>query len=776
MLSILGAALSAQEYYADAENYIKRVLAIRESKLEKKHLDVATTLNNLAVVYNFQGKAADAEPVLHRVLVIMEEKLGTQHQKTVQNLHNLAVVYKSLGRQNLAISLLERTLKTKEAALGRDHIDVSYTTGVLANLYASQKRHKEAEIFYKRSLNITEGHLGKDHPYVAKVLNNLAGFFVDQGRYSEAEPFYRRSLAILEAKFGREHPLLSHSLNGLAHAYIMQGSYDTALPIINKLNAWRLSHPTWQLTHPMIILPGLYGARSQNLISKEHAFVAAYNPLQYALSSSSAEAVKKLALRYAAGSGELPKLIRRTQDLEQEFKAFDKILMAEISKPSNQRSETKEKNLRKRIDEIRAERKSISFQVERDFPEYVALSNPKPLTLNETQELLTDDEAVVAFQIFEDNSYAFVVTKDDGYWTEIPAKAKDISALVKRLRKQMENQDTGQYDADAAYELYKALFAPIADKLKGKARLSILPHGPLTSLPLGMLITSDPSGKSLKDQDYLIKSHAITIIPSIYALKTMRATKAAAAPKKMIAFADPVFGGSEGKLTRIRSLSSFYKGTEINIKALSKALPQLPGTRAEVGRIARFLNVPTSDIKLGLDATETAVKRAALDQYRIVYFATHGLVAGDLKQFAKAKAEPSLALTIPSTPSNLDNGLLEASEVAMLKLNAEWAVLSACNTAAGDGENAEALSGLARAFLYAGAKSLVVSHWAVADDATANLMSALFKIADENPQLTHGQAMQRAKLKMLSEAKTDEEAHPFYWAPFIVVGEGLPNQ
>jgi CHAT domain-containing protein len=119
------------------------------------------------------------------------------------------------------------------------------------------------------------------------------------------------------------------------------------------------------------------------------------------------------------------------------------------------------------------------------------------------------------------------------------------------------------------------------------------------------------------------------------------------------------------------------------------------------------------------NATETAVKQAKLDQYRIVYFATHALVAGDLKAFAQAKAEPTLVLTIPEKPTERDDGLLQASEVSELKLNADWVVLSGCNTAASDGVGAEALSGLARAFFYAGARSLIVSHWDV--DSTADV-------------------------------------------------------
>jgi CHAT domain-containing protein len=148
-------------------------------------------------------------------------------------------------------------------------------------------------------------------------------------------------------------------------------------------------------------------------------------------------------------------------------------------------------------------------------------------------------------------------------------------------------------------------------------------------------------------------------------------------------------------------ITASYRGTQLDTADLAEHLPQLPGTKVEVEAIGKALNVAASDIYLGLAATETTVKRAQLAQYRIVYFATHGLVAGEVQQFTTAKAEPALAFTMPDKPTALDDGLLQASEVAQLKLNADWVVLSACNTAAEDKPGAEALSGLARAFFYA---------------------------------------------------------------------------
>jgi CHAT domain-containing protein len=202
-------------------------------------------------------------------------------------------------------------------------------------------------------------------------------------------------------------------------------------------------------------------------------------------------------------------------------------------------------------------------------------------------------------------------------------------------------------------------------------------------------------------------------LPSVPNLKTLRAAAPyPSAVKPLIAFADPIFSREEkAQVAALRSVSNFYEDGKPDLVSLAKFLPQLPDTENEVRAIADVLNAEKNDLKFGADASETIVKNAKLDDYRIVYFATHGLVAGEVEKFAKVKAEPALALTIPDTPTDLDDGLLTASEVAQLKLNADWVVLSACNTAAEGNPGAEALSGLARAFLYAGARSLVVSHW-----------------------------------------------------------------
>ncbi len=301
-------------------------------------------------------------------------------------------------------------------------------------------------------------------------------------------------------------------------------------------------------------------------------------------------------------------------------------------------------------------------------------------------------------------------------------------------------------------------------------------------MPPQVLITSDPGQKELASADWLFRKYAITILPSVASLKIRPAGKiVASAAKPMIGFGNPVFDRTAEVDTRQRvvslnrSLPEFYRGVTADTKALAEALTPLPETAEELRAIGHMLGAEPEDIKIGEAATVTDVKREPLDEYRVVYFATHALVAGEVEKFARVKAEPALVLSIPTKPTEEDDGLLRASDIAMLKMNADFVVLSACNTAAGDKPGAEALSGLARAFFYAGARSLIVSNWEVDSDSTVALMTGLFDALKRDPHLSHAEALRLSMLKMIHNPAKPEWAEPKFWAPFIVVGEPEKN-
>jgi CHAT domain-containing protein len=285
----------------------------------------------------------------------------------------------------------------------------------------------------------------------------------------------------------------------------------------------------------------------------------------------------------------------------------------------------------------------------------------------------------------------------------------------------------------------------------------------------------DPTGKDLKSIDWLIRRHAIAILPSVSSLKVLRGQRThVAALKPLIGFGDPVFkkGGNEigTHVALNRGYASVYRGLRADLDVLANALPPLPETADELRAVAKSLGAPAEELRLGAAATETAVKQAKLDQYRIIYFATHALVSGETAQVAKGMAEPALALSLPAVATDLDDGLLTSSEVAQLKLNADWVVLSACNTAAAEKPGAEALSGLARAFFYAGARALLVSHWPVESDPAVKLMTTTFDAIAKNPKLTTAEALRQGMVTVMEDRANPDWANPSAWAPFVLVG------
>ncbi len=317
------------------------------------------------------------------------------------------------------------------------------------------------------------------------------------------------------------------------------------------------------------------------------------------------------------------------------------------------------------------------------------------------------------------------------------------------------------------------MLGPVETLVKDKRSLLVAPSGALTALPFHLLVTEKPPAAipetfaGYRDAAWLLKRQAVSVLPSVASLKALRVfARNDQGIKPMTGFGDPLFNpmqdadkraaGTTKSASRALVTSAytdFWQGVGVDRARLAQALPQLPDTADELIGVASDLGVAASDIHLGSDASETTVKRARLSDYGIVYFATHGLVAGDVKGLA----EPSLALSIPKQPSDLDDGLLTASEVAQLKLNADWVVLSACNTIAGDKPGAEALSGLARSFFYAGARALLVSHWAVDSEAATRLTIATFDRLKSDPKIGRAEALRQAMLGYLNDASSPQK-------------------
>ena len=359
------------------------------------------------------------------------------------------------------------------------------------------------------------------------------------------------------------------------------------------------------------------------------------------------------------------------------------------------------------------------------------------------------------------------------------------------------------FDVKLAHELYARLLKPVESGWKSARNLIVVTNGALGMLPLGLLPTAptelkegaEPLFDGYRKVPWLARTHAITMVPSAAALRTLRKLPPVTGNRDvMVGFGDPVFNARQAaeaqgtvRSETVRTANASLRGLALSRRnspqthgvenAELALLPRLPDTADELKSIALALKAdPSKALHLGKAANEQIVKTSDLSKYRILVFATHGLVPGDLAGLT----QPALALSAPSVTGTTGDGLLTMEEILALKLNADWVVLSACNTGAAAGAGSEAASGLGRAFFYAGTRAVLVTNWSVHSQSARELVTDLFRRQTVHPKLTRGEALQQAALALMDgKGFTDPSgktlftyAHPLFWAPYSIIGDG----
>ena len=520
--------------------------------------------------------------------------------------------------------------------------------------------------------------------------------------------------------------------------------------------------------------------------------------------SSVQRALTRSAARATIKDPALADLARQEQDAQRRGGALEGLLSQLLSAAPEQQLPVIQANIRSDIDALKKSRDQLKAEIAQRFPDYAQLVDPPAVNLLRAEKTLQSGELLISWYFGEAGSFVWAVSANgQRRFAGLPGTRQDLAREVEVLRRSL-NPDVPTieqmpaFDVARAHRLYLKLFGPVLDLLADSRLLLAVPHGELGQLPLSLLVSAPvapatPGGVAFaayREVPWLMRQVAISQLPSVTSLTSLRELPSVSTERlPFIGFGDPYFS-QEQAVQAERPASNgavAMRGVPLkrrnvpntrNVDSAELALlPRLPDTAQEIREIAKALGAdPARDIFLQRAASEKSVFETDLSNRRVVMFATHGLISGELNGLT----QPALALSAPGLAGGRGDGLLTQEEILSLNLNADWVVLSACNTAAGEGSGSEAVSGLGRAFFYAGARALLVSNWPVETEAARHLMTDLFKRQSAAPGMSKAEALRQAMLGLVDgPGRVDDKtgktlfsyAHPLFWAPFVLVGD-----
>jgi CHAT domain-containing protein len=435
-----------------------------------------------------------------------------------------------------------------------------------------------------------------------------------------------------------------------------------------------------------------------------------------------------------------------------------------------------------RLEEIEGKISTVDASIHKSSPELESQPNERMLSLDETKKLLKPDEAIVSHVLLPGHGlviscvtseqYQFVINKfSPSDLKQLIVDDKLLSAALRSINEPSPELDSS-FPAESAFRLYRATLGPIESCLSRKPNIFLATDADLFSTPWNALLTELDTDKPFqhKTAAWIIRSHAISLLPSVGSLSQLRlGMPSTSANDNFLGIGDPTFDGRPDTSAQIE-LAQLIGTRGVGSKEAIKHLPRLPEAAVELRKEAKILGAKTTDLLLGANANEREFRSRVLENYKIISFATHALVASEIESFT----EPALVLSPSDEENNPKNdGLLTSTEIADLALDANLVILSACNTAAPDGRiNSRGLSGLADAFFFAGARSIAVTQWAVYSDAAEHIGSGMVSLIARNRDLGVAQALRETALEFISSAGEDYMAHPRFWAAFIIAGDG----
>ena len=836
-LHSLGQMLRMLGRYAESEAAYRQALATEERVLGPDHPHVASTSDGLAGLLKQEARYAESETLYRRAVLIRERTLGPDNLNTVTSVHNLAVLMRNQGRYKEAEPKFERVLGVWERTLGLNHPDVASALNNLALLQSRQHRYREAEPLYRRALGIRRQLLGAEHPDTAMVLHNLGTLLEAQSRFVEAEPFLQQAAAITNTAGEPWYRVLHH--HSLGRFLAKRGRLEVAAQFyrsaVDALD-WLFAQTRGLSDEARYSFLGQFADIYREYIDllltlHERSAQTGYDREALAAASRNQSRIFSEMLRQAdvtRYSGEpafLTLKVARDDALARLGALTESRSSQSIANPDAAAARA---GLATQIQSAETDLARTEAALRVRYPRFMELVQPQPVTADELQQkLLRPGESLLTFVLLPERVVVFAVTRDRFKMATVAVSRREVSRQIRSVRNAMDTASSElraleSLDPLVIHALYRSLVAPAEDVLRGSERVIVVADGPAYALPLELLITyfGEPERRAFLQArgeghnnrgavlaeygglPYLGDAYRFTYQPSLTAFASERRypKPPVRATQDLVAFGDPVFSVDDGGAERGARDRGYSQSTRATLQLLSRSvkrdgqelLPRLPETAEETRSVAALMSGPT-EVYLRNRAQEKMLKSLDLTGVRYLLFATHGLLGGEFLAPASdaggvltrgaasdAGAQPALALTLVGDLQGEDGFLTMKEVIEDMRLNAELVVLSACNTAGGEGltGDGEGFAGLTRAFLYAGARRLLVSHWSVESASTRDLIVETFRNLRAGQSALAAAAAARSKLRGTQfTAKTDKgnveisRAHPFFWAPFVVVGD-----
>lgn len=807
------------EYYRVKANYLLRVGKWNEGiETAKKAAESGKALISIEDVVDTRQKNYGRNWGLNSYVDVAQHQLNAgmyaQADLTLRDTYSLASQYgfndKQLnhffntaadleianGQYNQALKYVSRSEKiNEELGFKKGSSSWMYVENRKLRALIGQDKWKEALV----ELNVIDGAVQNVNGNVAYArVPYLRGYiYIKAGKYSEAVKLYEGNLKWGIDNFGENHYLTSFSRGMYASALWRNGDSILARKEFQRAVKSMVSpdslsgdyvEDSMRRKYKKFILESYIEFLAQNPQINVADSSTIFEIADILNSSSVQQSVSDAAIRTSVNNPKLLQIIRQEQDAKNEIASLNAYIIGQSTEGVQKRNVQVIEQMRVRLNELQQFRVKYKEQIQKDFPEYFQLIHPKSPSAKEIAATLKSDELFISILPLENATYVFSIDHLGNVKFHKSSKGEaDIKSMVQRIRKTLdvggfESATPPGFDFADSLQIYQSLLAPIEGSMESKKHLIISTSGSLANLPFSVLIRRQFAGENLQNASWLINNAAISYMPSAsgwIALNKFSKTPSALQP--LIAWGDPSFdlgGKSQSNNSSLRSIrasnltrsnlqTDFDKSIEQSFLAYNK-LPQLPETRDEVIKISKSLqDSDANDLFLGAAATRESVLKSSslgtLSKKRVVVFATHGLRPGDLPGLN----EPALAMAVTSDRS--ESPLLTLKDVMGLSMNADWTVLSACNTAGEDGRAGEALSGLARGFFFAGSRSLLVTHWSVESESAMLLTTRTFDSYQNDRSMRRADSL---RLAMIDTMKDPKFSHPAFWAPYTLVGDG----